>query len=246
MDSAGLLMVGIVEVVDAYRFARPTPSFGQVLVTLDGAGLVWVNGQPQRCEAGQGYVTPANVWHAYTRIDRKPWRFAWAHLAPSLLAFDRPRLLPAETHAFATAIDGLLREMDGIGLPAANLSWVRLIEIAVKRILGQVPQAGHIADVWARVADDLAHAWSLEEIAHRASLSPAQFRRRCAEIFRHSPRQHLALLRMRRASDLLLSSDLKLEAIAARVGYTDVFAFSVAFKRCFGEAPAHYRAARLA
>jgi AraC-like DNA-binding protein len=48
-------------------------------------------------------------------------------------------------------------------------------------------------------------------------------------------------LRMQRAEQMLLTSECKLDQIAEPLGYKTPFAFSRAFKRCFGVSPAHYR-----
>lgn len=236
--------VGITEVVDYYRFDRPFPRFGQVLVTIEGAGEVLEGGRWRRCEAGHAYVTPEHAHHAYHRFSGEPWKFAWAHLRPGVVRFQEPQVMPAEVRPFMTAIGGLQDEVDGMGLPAASLCWVRLIEIASKRIQGEYARAGSVADAWSRVAEDLGRAWTLAEIAGTAHLSVEQFRRRCDEVYQRGPREHLALLRMRRASDLLTSTNLKLEVIAGLVGYADAFGFSAAFKRVMGRPPSVFREKR--
>ena len=48
---------------------------------------------------------------------------------------------------------------------------------------------------------------------------------------------------MREAAALLSSESYKLAEVARRVGYDNVFAFSTAFKRQFGTAPAYFRRA---
>jgi AraC-like DNA-binding protein len=59
-----------------------------------------------------------------------------------------------------------------------------------------------------------------------------------------SPAFHQAAWRMALAADLLRTTDLRLAAIARRVGYDSEFAFAAAFKRIRGQAPGRYRAAQ--
>ena len=52
---------------------------------------------------------------------------------------------------------------------------------------------------------------------------------------------HVTYLRMHRAAALVKTTSRKLGDIALSVGYTDPFAFSVAFKRVMDISPSHYR-----
>jgi len=51
----------------------------------------------------------------------------------------------------------------------------------------------------------------------------------------------LTELRMEQAKTLMSVSDMKLEEIAGRLGYANMFAFSVAFKRHSGISPSVWR-----
>lgn len=52
--------------------------------------------------------------------------------------------------------------------------------------------------------------------------------------------QQFIWLRMRRAAELLQTTDAKIEAIAREVGYQNPFVFSTTFKRCLGWSPSEY------
>lgn len=56
-----------------------------------------------------------------------------------------------------------------------------------------------------------------------------------------SPYAYLARQRLRRAQDLLIGSDLPVQAVAEQVGYRDPFHFSRTFKRLMGASPRAYR-----
>lgn len=58
------------------------------------------------------------------------------------------------------------------------------------------------------------------------------------------PIRYLTDRRLDLASGLLRTSDDGVAAVAQRVGYTSQEAFSRAFKRAFGQAPAHWRVER--
>jgi transcriptional regulator GlxA family with amidase domain len=91
------------------------------------------------------------------------------------------------------------------------------------------------------VEGDLARAWSVERLAKTVGLSRAAFTRRFRATTGHPPERYWVELRMRRAAELLRSSDQGLAAIAAEIGYGSEFAFGRAFKRWSGVAPGGYR-----
>lgn len=86
-----------------------------------------------------------------------------------------------------------------------------------------------------------AEPWTVASLGHEASLSRAAFARRFAALTGQPPLTYLTWWRMTVAARLLRTGDASLQAIAGRVGYRSEYAFSKAFKRELGLAPAHYR-----
>lgn len=85
--------------------------------------------------------------------------------------------------------------------------------------------------------------WSVATLAAEVGLSRAAFARRFAERVGEPPLTYLTRWRISLAADLLVGTDLTLEAVASRVGYANAFALSTAFKRLRGVAPSQFRAA---
>jgi len=90
-----------------------------------------------------------------------------------------------------------------------------------------------------------AHAWTVDELANHVGLSRSALGERFAAVAGQPPMQYLARWRLQLAADLLHSSRRTIAAVAADVGYDSEAAFSRAFKREFGAAPATWRRARL-
>ena len=78
-------------------------------------------------------------------------------------------------------------------------------------------------------------------MARRAHCSGEHLRRLCRKQLGRSPMQHVTYLRFRHAANLLTETDLKLEAIAAEIGYANAFVFSNSFKKWTGRRPSDYR-----
>jgi AraC-like DNA-binding protein len=108
------------------------------------------------------------------------------------------------------------------------------------------PWAAPDADPVVAQALTLFHAepgrdWSVAAIAAEVRLSRSAFSRRFSRAMGEPPMAYLTRLRMTIAAELLRDSELPVQAIARRVGYDSVFAFSAAFKRTLGDAPTHFR-----
>lgn len=83
--------------------------------------------------------------------------------------------------------------------------------------------------------------WTVAALARIAGMSRAAFARLFTRTLGAPPLRHLATMRMREAQRLLLVTDEGLAAIAGHLGYASEFAFSRAFKRHVGVAPAIHR-----
>ncbi|MFW5857377.1 MAG: helix-turn-helix domain-containing protein, partial [Planctomycetota bacterium] len=82
---------------------------------------------------------------------------------------------------------------------------------------------------------------TLADLAAEANLSPEHFARRFRKRYGASPIAYQHSLRIQAARVLLSSSDLLCKEIAARVGFSDIYAFSKAFRKATGLAPTAYR-----
>lgn len=83
--------------------------------------------------------------------------------------------------------------------------------------------------------------WTLQSLAHAVGTSRSLLAARFRAARGQSPIRHLASVRLTRAADYLTTSDLSVESIAIRTGYSSNAALSKAFKREFGITPGAYR-----
>ncbi|MGA4543898.1 AraC family transcriptional regulator [Uniformispora flossi] len=89
--------------------------------------------------------------------------------------------------------------------------------------------------------EEPARRWTVAALAAEAGLSRAAFAARFAALVGEPPLTYLTAWRMTLAADLLRDTDATVGAVGRLVGYTDAFAFSVAFKRAHGVTPSHRR-----
>ena len=87
----------------------------------------------------------------------------------------------------------------------------------------------------------VAHPWTVAELAARVGLSRSGFSARFTELVGEPPLQYLARWRAARAAELLRGTSEPVSTIAERVGYESTPSFNKAFKRWQGTSPGAYR-----
>ena len=108
-----------------------------------------------------------------------------------------------------------------------------------------IPFDGSAADLAARairyIEENAARAFRGVELASQFGVSEAHFRRRFREAHGRTPRQYIVQLRIRRAADLLRTTQREVKQIAQEVGYTDLQLFRRTFTRAHGVSPLRWR-----
>ncbi|TFH89545.1 AraC family transcriptional regulator [Vibrio ouci] len=87
------------------------------------------------------------------------------------------------------------------------------------------------------IVEQLAQPLTIESLAEVAYLSPTQFKKLFKQNIGMSVLKYVTLQRMEKAKALLIHTDLPVQLIAGRVGYSDLSAFSRRFSSHFGVSP---------
>lgn len=82
---------------------------------------------------------------------------------------------------------------------------------------------------------------SVRELAAQCSLSEAHLRRKFREYLHMSPIEHLTIVRVRRAAELLKTTSYPVSEVALRVGYQSASSFERNFQRVTGFSPYQYK-----
>ena len=127
-------------------------------------------------------------------------------------------------------VDVVRRYMDG--LSAMETGWLAgLRDPVVRAALAALHQRP-------------SRAWTLVDLARAVATSRTVVAERFVRLVGIPPMQYLTQWRLQLAANELAGGSEKVAAIAARVGYESEAAFSRAFKRATGQAPAAWRRAR--
>jgi YesN/AraC family two-component response regulator len=114
------------------------------------------------------------------------------------------------------------------------------------RLLAEGPRAEHVAErAQALIEEIYAEPVSAEEIAERLGVKPRHLMEAFSARFGRTPMQCLREVRLRRAQELLLSTDLPISEVAVRTGFRDATYFDRFFKEQVGIPPGEFRRTRL-
>jgi len=154
---------------------------------------------------------------------------------------------------FRYAADEVAAGRPGSETVLAKLSELLFVE-AVRRYAESLPEGqtgwlaglrdNHVARALALIHREVARNWTVDELGHEVGLSRSALAERFTRLIGTPPMQYVAGWRMQVAAQKLLNTSASLAQIADVVGYESEAAFSRAFKKAVGVAPATWRRSR--
>lgn len=92
------------------------------------------------------------------------------------------------------------------------------------------------------IAENMGNSdFRIEDYAHELNVGRTTLFAKIKAVLGYTPHEYVRLLRMKKAAELLLSTDLNVSEICYKVGINDPFYFSRLFKQVYGKAPSQYR-----
>jgi AraC-like DNA-binding protein len=234
-------LVGKSLAAKGFCWVRHHPNACQVIVCHEGRGQVYLDDAWRTCEPGMAILTPVGVPHAYRAIEGHAWGLAWVIYNQPVVTASQVRMFPADPWPLRRAIEGLHRQAQHDAHGPIAFHWLQLIHDYATQLAGTQSQHHRLTDLWAAVEAEPGRPWSVAELAKAVHLSGEHLRRLCHASCGHSPMQQVTRIRIHQAAALLARTDQKIETIAVAVGFANLSAFSVAFKRLIGQSPAAFR-----
>lgn len=169
-----------------------------------------------------------------------------------------PTVAMLTRHEVGTALVHVLAEEVQVEAPGQRALLDRLLDVLLISSLrtwfagrnAEAPgwfRAQHdpaVAQALSMLHQEVAHPWTVDELATRVGVSRAALGRRFTALLGEPPMSYLAGWRLALTADLLLASDATVTAIARQVGYRTPFSLSTAFKRVHGVSPQQFRLGR--
>lgn len=237
--------VGVAKTCASAHFLLSEQNSTCFLAGLNGQGHVHVDGRSYICSAETACLLPSCTMDL-SYGTRKAWEFCWVCYVPPpefrrVAGARSPTMGRFDPLPLRCAIEGLIYESSRDAVPTDIQHWADLIQSYVMRFLAPCDDEEQLTRLWERVGAELDAEWNLARLAHEAGYSHGHLGRLCRRQLGRSPMHHVTYMRMRRAAELLETTNFKIEAVAQAVGYSNPFVFSNAFTRCFGWRPSEYR-----
>ncbi|MES2658606.1 MAG: AraC family transcriptional regulator [Verrucomicrobiota bacterium] len=238
--------VEILEASEPFTMTRADQSGTCMMACFGGSGMVKADGQWKRLEAGQACLLPPFVTNRLKATGPEPMkmctvRYHESREARPILSHKSPVLGVYHSDPLRRAIQGLHAEATGQALPAQLNAWSELIHSYVLRFAQPHQSDTRLWRMWEAIDRELAHPWTLDELAAKACVSKEHLRRLCRSELGRTPMQHVTFLRMRRARQLLTSTGDKIESISRDVGFINPNTFSNTFQKWTGRRPSQVR-----
>jgi AraC-like DNA-binding protein len=241
-----MIHIGIQEAVPPTRIVRTKQTTTYFLACIGGRGRVLIDGRWRVCSEGYACLLPAHTLNAFETFPKDNWEFCWVcYQRPTeqrpIADITTPVMAKYDPLPLRSAILGLMYECNGPAQPTLIQEWTDLVHAYVLRFAQPKDQPDQLRLLWQRVVHNLSDEWSLGRLAKEAGYSNEHLRRLCRRQLGRSPMHQVTYLRMRRAAELLATTDKTIDSISQEIGYHNPFVFSNAFTKWIGWRPSEYR-----
>jgi AraC-like DNA-binding protein len=233
--------------------------FWRIYVNKTAGAFIQIGKRRLDLRPGRVYCIPA--WLEYRTgvsgvVEHDYVHFEWSGISAGWLRHCIPE--PVELPLEGALAELCARWQEGLGavgpLTLAQHVWTQAWIYAVvgallaqgggtlqAELLNRLGAAGRLRPALEHMDRNLAAPPANPELAKRCGMSTDHFIKRFKETLGSTPAQYQMDQRINQAAQWLAGTELKLEEIAARAGFTDRFHFSRAFRVRLRESPAGYR-----
>lgn len=228
---------------------------------VDGRGGVTINGRTHDIVANQYVVLPPDEPHSYHANNTDPWTIYWIHFSGYLAeryaqGADFPRTVDlsadSRIHTRINLFEEIFKTLSsGIGIENMGYATSLLHHyLGSLRFISQYRSAatqsgkGRIDSVDSALhylAENIEHSVTLRQLADFVGMSATHlgvlFRLRTG----HSPMSYFNLLKITEVCRLLDTTDMKLNQLCYKVGFSDPYYLSRLFHKVMGISPSAYR-----
>lgn len=242
---------------------RVTPLSQYVFIyCVEGKGWYEINHSRHEISANQFFILPSGIPHSYGSDKNNPWTIYWMHFKGDMAGryadgLDCTReILPSHNSRIQDRI-GLFEEIFFTlksGYAIENLRYANSILhhfLGSLRYISQFRLAkSHNADTAGYdtskhavkfMKENIGRRITLSEIAEYTGYTPNHFTTIFHKAIGYSPLAYFNLLKMQTAVQMLESTDMKINQIAAKLGYDDTSYFTRLFTKIIGISPKKYR-----
>ncbi|MFT4069800.1 helix-turn-helix domain-containing protein [Paraburkholderia sp.] len=232
--------------------------FHQVVLGLDGAMVMAVDGVEHRIDAGSAWLIPAGARHDYAGVGSNRQLvldLPAASLAVPERLFERARAVTVDASLGRLVHRIAAHAAGGVSADAVDnrrFHWDAAARLGAALVADTGALAGTQADGagldfaridrWLRA--HLSEPLRIADLAAHCGFGMRRFHQLFIDAFGETPHRYLQRLRLDTSITLLAEPRLSLTDIALEIGFGDQSAYTHAFTRRFGLAPGQWRALR--
>jgi AraC-like DNA-binding protein/quercetin dioxygenase-like cupin family protein len=254
--------IGYVSRAAGHYIPRPEGSLDHVFqYCLEGQGWCEMQGHSWRVPPNHAILIPAGVPHYYGAVEEDPWTHYWIHFTGARASYYTELLgVTAENPVFQLPRSPyLISCLESIySLASLPLVTKNLVAAsgALANFLGHINLERFSNNTKTQLAEqrvdetiafmrhNLGQPCTLSDLARIACMSPTHY----SNVFKRrqgcSPLQYLNRLKIQKACELLVSTNLQIQQVAHSLGFDDPFYFSRVFRSMVGKSPSTYRQSR--
>lgn len=232
-----------------YDKSRNTISIHYV---ISGKGIIYIDGKAHVIEKHQSFYVPPFIEVKYVADTLRPWHYIWIEIKGDFalrianhLGFSKenPIITPYSHEAM-----GIFYKMLELKLSHRmhDLVYISELFLLVKALKNEEQDRNelihkHIEDAMTYIHNNFMNNILLDDIAQNVSLNPRYFSKIFKQEIGVTPIQYLRDLRVKKAENFLIKTNLSMIEIAERTGFNDPLYFSKVFTMYHQISPKNYR-----
>jgi len=237
---------GVMSAHKPYEVFRANQSGTFFLACTKGEGEVLVDGVWKKVTAGEACLFPPYMTNALRTSSDEAWEFSWVRYLEepnkkTVANTTSPKVGTYKSDLLKTNILGFKEDASAAASAKLLSAWINLIHCQVLRFSEKEEIDPRLTQVFHKVLQDISSDWTLVRLADIARCSNEHFRRLCNEQLGRSPMQQVTFIRIAYAKELLMKTNLTVEKVAKKVGYSNAFSFSNTFLKWVGCRPSDFR-----
>jgi AraC-like DNA-binding protein len=245
---SGIRGMGIHEMSSGYEIVRRPVNWHLGLITYEGEAQWETQKESGVMKTGDLWIVSSRLAHRYTCSSN--WKFisialtemeGFAHFEKKVthnkfLGNLEHLKNTMEAYLFESTI--MDNEKNITAEPLAHfISRVILRELQPMESYDSNRERLRMRELWEVVNANPGDHWTVPRMSDQLNVSVRQFQRMMKTHFESTAEKMLTRIRMEKAKELLIASDLPMAKVADRIGYESVYSFSKAFKRYFNTTP---------
>lgn len=244
---------------------RVAPIDQYVLIyCVKGSGRYRVGGKEYEVKANQYFILPAMTTHVYASNNDDPWTIYWLHFRGSMAAYyaawtDAPVSVSTNLNSriadrnnifediFMTlsdgyTIDNLRYSSSLLHFYLGSFRYLPLYRKYHKKEESKTNEENVVINGALKyMEENLERPITLQDLARFTGYSASHFSAVFKRNTGHSPLSYFNLLKVKKACELLDTTDMKINQISCMVGIDDSLYFSRLFTKTVGISPKKYR-----